>query len=278
MLKFWDKFFELKLLKLSDINLHESTEEHRLKRVQRRIASENYLLNPVIVGRFNNEYILIDGANRYESLKRIGCELILCQIIDYKDRKVKLSTWNHIVHDLDVNDLIEFLELNQFEYKRVSLNSGVKSYLEDPRVVFVSGFDTGIHYIIFLSGVQKIFIAQIKKLTDLYFKNYKFERSDPGNDLPELNKLYHGKIVLIRFPKFRKRQIVYMSRNNLKVPSGLTRHRINNRVLHIKYELKYLRSADNLKNKTSQLSNFILEKTNLNKVRHYTESVIIFDE
>ena len=82
MINYTDSFFDLKLLKINEILLHEDTETKRLRNIYSRIKRDKYLINPIIVAEYNNELILIDGANRYSSLKAIGCKLGRGQIID----------------------------------------------------------------------------------------------------------------------------------------------------------------------------------------------------
>ncbi|MBK8551505.1 MAG: hypothetical protein IPL53_10780 [Ignavibacteria bacterium] len=70
MINYTENYFDLELLKLTDIKLHEAIENIRLRNIFNRISKSKYLINPVIVGRHNDELILLDGANRYGSLKK----------------------------------------------------------------------------------------------------------------------------------------------------------------------------------------------------------------
>ncbi|MBL8007620.1 MAG: hypothetical protein JNJ56_08815, partial [Ignavibacteria bacterium] len=99
MINYTDNYFDLELLRLSDIKLHEATENKRLRNIFNRISKSRYLINPVIVGRHDEDLILLDGANRFGSLKEIGCKLILAQVLNYKSSKLKLDKWNHLVYD-----------------------------------------------------------------------------------------------------------------------------------------------------------------------------------
>src|SRR5512139_2241757 len=120
--------FELRLIKHSDILLHEKSEDDRSTRLAKRFKEEKVLYNPLIVGRFKNRYILIDGANRYEALGRINCKLVLAQIVDYLNPSVVLKTWFHFVNGLNLDNLIQYLEHEKlwFEYTVFS-GSNLKS-------------------------------------------------------------------------------------------------------------------------------------------------------
>ena len=85
--------FELRLIKSSDILLHEECEDNRYNKLIQRFKEEKILYNPLIVGRYKDKFILIDGANRYEALNRTGCKTILAQLVNYKSSKVRLRSW-----------------------------------------------------------------------------------------------------------------------------------------------------------------------------------------
>ena len=120
MINYTENYFDLELIKLSDIRLHEATENNRLRNIYNRISKSKYLINPVIVGKHNDELILLDGANRYGSLKEIGCKLILAQVLDYKDKELILEKWNHLVYDFDIKRLKDFCDGNSISYKKTS--------------------------------------------------------------------------------------------------------------------------------------------------------------
>ncbi|MFA7362023.1 MAG: hypothetical protein WC139_13405, partial [Candidatus Kapaibacterium sp.] len=63
MINYTNKFFNVDILRIDDIKLHETTETNRLRNIYERISNSKYLMNPVIVGNYGNQQILIDGAN-----------------------------------------------------------------------------------------------------------------------------------------------------------------------------------------------------------------------
>ena len=96
MINYTNKFFNLNIFKIKDIMMHETTETNRLRNIFDRISTSKHLMNPVIVGKYDDELILIDGANRLSTLKEIGCRLIIAQLTDYKNRKIKLRIKGHL--------------------------------------------------------------------------------------------------------------------------------------------------------------------------------------
>ena len=83
---------------------------------------------------------------------------------------------------------------------------------------------------------------------------------------------------MIVFPSFKKHHIIEIANSKFRLPPGISRHKVVNRVLHVKYEIRKLRSENNIKGKQEELKKLLTDKIDKNKVRQYQESVIVFDE
>ncbi len=278
MINYTENYFDLELIKLSDIRLHEATENNRLRNIYNRISKSKYLINPVIVGKHNDELILLDGANRYGSLKEIGCKLILAQVLDYKDKELILEKWNHLVYDFDIKRLKDFCDRNSISYKKTSYSEGLKILENSFNFLLASDIVSDESILVKLSPKLGELLDQIDKITKLYFKQNPFDRSECDIKYSDLRKYTRRKGVLFVFPTFQKQHIVMIANNNHRLPAGISRHRIQNRVLHVKYEIKKLMSDKKLPEKQEELKNLLIDKIDKNKVRQYQESVIVFDE
>lgn len=278
MINYTEKYFDLELLKLSDIKLHEATENNRLRNIFNRISKSRYLMNPVIIGKYNQELILLDGANRYGSLKEIGCKLILAQVLNYKDKDLKLEKWNHIVYDFELSRLRNFCKENDLSYLKVNLDDALKIQKRKLHCLVAADIESSEAMVIELPGKLNEMLNMLDKLTKVYFKTYSFDRSECDIRFSDLKKYTRKKGVLIIFPDFKKEHIVKIANGNLRLPAGISRHRICNRVLHVKYEIKKLMDTKQMNQKKSDLQKMLNDKIDKNKVRQYQESVIVFDE
>ncbi|HEX2787703.1 MAG TPA: ParB N-terminal domain-containing protein [Ignavibacteria bacterium] len=278
MINYTESYFDLKLLKISDIKLHENTENKRLRNIFQRISHDKFLMNPVIVAKYDNDYILIDGANRLSSLQEIGCKLILAQIIDYKDKAIKLLSWNHFVYDFELSRLIELCEKEGYKYEYTDIRNGQKDASKGINKVLASDIENNKHILITFKNNFEQSLEALLKITSLYAHKYIFDRTESDIKIKELQKFSRKKGVLIDFPDFKKEDIVKIARNNLKIPTGISRHILKNRVLHVKYPIKNLLDENNLDKKSKELEKHLYKKIDDNKVRQYKESVIIFDE
>lgn len=278
MINYFDNYFDIRLIKLSDLLLHEATEHVRLDRVLGRISKDKFLNNPVIVGKYKDKLILLDGANRYSSMTSLGCKLILAQIIDYASPKTKLETWNHIFYDLEMNDIKFFCDQNKIRYRMVSLKEGKSEMHKKFCCILCSNTFNNENILIKLPSKKDKMVEALSNFTKHFFDKYHFDRSESEIKISDLRKYSRRKGILIIYPHFTKEQIVSLASKGLKIPAGITRHLIQNRVLHLKYELKKLFDDKDIVKKNDELINSITKKIDGNKVRQYQESVIVFDE
>ncbi|MBN1634536.1 MAG: hypothetical protein JW917_10250 [Ignavibacteria bacterium] len=278
MINFTEKFFDLKLLKISNIKLHETTETKRLRNIYDRIANDRFLFNPVIVGLHGNDLILIDGANRLSTLRDIGCKLSIAQVIDYDNKKIKLKNWNHLVYNIDLDSFIKYFDKNKIKYRFVKYSEGSKIRNSKLYYMLISNINSDETILAYLPKSFQDVVTELNKLTKLYFGKYPFDRSEEEIRYQDLRKYTRKKGILIEFPKFKKHHVINAAKNGYKIPAGITRHILINRVLHVMYEISKLKNDKNIEEKTKELEKYLINKIDNNKVRQYRESVIVFDE
>jgi hypothetical protein len=177
-----------------------------------------------------------------------------------------------------LNILKIFCDKNNLNYTHTSYSEGTKTIENNFHYLLACDINKDENILVMLSSKLDEMLIQLDMITKLYFRNYSFDRSECDIKFSDLKKYTRRKGTLIIFPDFKKHHIVAIAKNNHRLPAGISRHRIFNRVLHVKYEIKKLKSDSNIAAKTEELKNMLLEKINKNKVRQYQESVIVFDE
>jgi hypothetical protein len=278
MINYTIKFFNLDILRIKDIRLHETTETNRLRNLFDRIVGSKHLMNPVIVGREGKDFVLIDGANRLSTLAEIGCKLIIAQIIDYNNKKIQLRNWNHLVYDISLFDLKKIAENAGLKCDISGRSEAKKIFTGKNNIILASEIKNGRSLIIKLSSDFTDRIKELHYFTKFYFGVYDFDRSEQEIPFKDLKNFSRKNGILIEFPKFSKKQIVRISKNKDKLPAGISRHILDNRVLHVRYDINKLKEDRNIELKKSDLDRYLLGKIDNNKVRQYRESVIVFDE
>ena len=265
--------FELRLIRTADILLHEEYENDRSSRLSKRFKAEKVLYNPLILGRYKSRYILIDGANRFEALKRLSCRIVLAQIVNYMDPEFTLKAWYHFVPGMKLADLLKFLKRKKIKYEYTGFD------IKPGKISEVIERDNNFEAIrIKLSRTARQMLGQIRNLYSYYEFRYRYSRIDSDTDISDLNNVSNREGLLIIYPEFSKENILNISAINHKLPAGITRHLIPNRVLHIKYPIEKLKSHVDLDKKNSELLKFVIHKIENKKVRLYKEPILIFDE
>lgn len=273
MLIFLGQKFDLKLLKSSEVLLHEECEDDRYSKIYERFKEDKVLYNPLIAGRHDNKYVLIDGANRFEALRKMGCKTILAQIVNYKSPKLTLKSWYHFVTGLSLTELKKYLDEAGYKYSKWSINKK----LDKLKYIGVCGRD-GKGISIKLGKKLEEIIKTLVSLNRYYENKYSYVRIDSDADFSNLNEVLPGEGLLFLYPAFKKKHIVQIAGLTNKMPAGITRHLLPNRVLHIKYEIEKLIPEDNLEFRNRELDDIINMKSEMKKVRLYKEPILIFDE
>ena len=278
MINYTQNYFDIRLLKLSELKLHETTETYRLRNIYNRISKSKHLINPVIVGKHRNEYILIDGANRFNSLKVIGCKLAIAQIIEYNNSRIQLKNWNHLIYHFDIELVISYCKHNDIKFDSVSYTSGEKVLKQKLNTILATDLFKNETILVHFPRNFDSLLEELNKFVKIYFEKFTFDRTEGEINISNLKKFTRRKGTLIEFPRFKKSHIIRSANNKHKIPAGITRHILINRVLHVRYEIKNLLDEKDLVKKSKELEKYLISKIDDNKVRQYVESVIVFDE
>lgn len=273
MFIFLGEKFELKILKASDVLLHEEVEDDRYSRLYERFKTDKMLYNPLIVGKYKNKFVLIDGANRYQALKKMGAESILAQVVDYKSPELKLKSWYHFVYNMKLDELKKYLDENGLEYSKWSIKDRIKK-LNYIGVAGVNGKGIKIR----LSRNLDKMLMSLCELNKYYEGRFNYTRIDSDSDFRNLETVFPGEGLLFVYPMFKKQHIVKIAGSQNKVPAGITRHLLPNRVLQVKFEIEKLMPGNNLDERNAELDEFIKQKIEMKKARLYKEPLLILDE
>lgn len=278
MSELYGEKFELRLIPTRDILLHEECEDDRAQKLLERFRFEKVLFNPLTVGEYYDKLILIDGANRFEALKDSGCKIILAQIVDYNSHKVQVRSWFHYVPGLRIKDISGFLQKNDVEFKTLSFNEFLKGLnrrkLNQVGVVSRQRESVCIKFSDKFGEMLKGFCM----LNRFYEEKYNYNRVNSDFKLAKIKEISSKDGLLLVYPEFQKKHILKISRLKEKLPAGITRYLIPNRVLHIRFPISLLKSVGDLKKRNEELQFIVDKKIEHKKVRLYKEPLLIFDE
>jgi hypothetical protein len=247
---------DLRLVGLEDLILHEAHDKDRLLRLRSRIETEEEQRNPVIVSSQGDCCLVLDGAHRVRALRELGCRLALVQFVEPPE---KAESWAHLL------DGVGLRELDGIEEVEVSERPGERPLAEvetaDGRKVFLRSREEGLP-----AEVRALWALQA-----LYPEGVVVRRVDPDGPV----KLAGGE-AMIRFRPFAPRELVEIVRSGAVLPAGITRFRVQERVLNVRYPLQKMRNGD-APTRNAELRAFVERLWNENRIRYYREPVVLFE-
>lgn len=301
----------LKIVPLESIIIHEHHDKRRSEKLAIKIKDDGVLKDPPIVAKLEGEakYVHLDGANRIDTLRLLGCRDILVQIVNYYDEEsVRLDSWCHLTQmgkDLFLSQLrgIEGIEIERIDCEAAGELLGGKKVLcciffsdeeayaikrkfspkdmkesisgksaelrEQTERVFVKG-----------GGELKSRVLLLNRVVDIYKANITRDIIEQGKLADQIDDLFRkhshdGCNVLVVFPKFTPKEVVELAASNVKIPAGITRHIITDRALRVNFPLMILNSkAISLEEKNTLLEDHLRGKS----PRFYKESTVMYDE
>ena len=246
----------LRLVELGRLILHEAHDENRLANLRARIESEGEQRNPVIVSSQGDCCLVLDGAHRVRALEELGCRLVLAQFVEPPERA---ESWAHLLDGVGLDKLrgLEEIEVSGQRQRGARLAE-----------VEVAGGRT-----ISLRSREKGLLAEVRALWALQslYPEGVVRRVGP-NGPP---RLAHGEAV-IRYRAFAPEELVEIVRSGAVLPAGITRFRVRERVLGVRYPLEKLHDGD-APTRNAELRSFVERLWRENRIRYYEEPVVLFE-
>lgn len=268
----FDFYRKLKLVPINNLLIYEKFDLRRVKKIVNSINSNKCFFNPILVGDIGEKdrYIVIDGANRLEALKKVKASYAFIQIVDYLDpNEVDLQGNEHYLN-CSFSAFMELMNSNGFTLKVVS----EKEYLLAKSDISPLIYSDGKVYSLDFSKISSVAdrIEKLNIFVEAYKKKFEIlRRSELGNfcDFP----------IVIKFKSFTPSDIIELSYNSLYLESGITWHSINDLVVHFRIPIQVLIVGfSNMESSDFYLKKVIENKISNSWIRRYNSNVYICDE
>ena len=234
----------IKFVKCESLLQHEEIEISRYKKLKKQIKRDKIQKNPIIVTPLTkNNYLVLDGAHRYQVIQNLGYESVLCQIVEEKD--FHIDSWTHNLSSSDYSNISFFKnESNDLSGSNIVVKTtngniiyGLGDFIKDDNCL----------------EVYKQLVEEINKKTS-------FER---GVSMKETK-------FNVKYPKLNLQDIQKLVEDNKVLPAGVTKISINTgRVLCVNVPLSELVESNN--------DNSYLEGIE-KKLRFYNEPIYLYEE
>ena len=247
---------DLLLVDLGCLILHEAHDEDRLARLRGRIEAEREQRNPVIVSPHEDRYLVLDGAHRVHALGELGSRFALVQVVEPPEQA---EGWGHLLSGIGRT------ELDNIEGIKVSDRLGDAPLAE---------VETAEGETLHLSAMEDRLRGRVRALWDLqsfYPKGVVVRRVEPDGTA----RLSGGE-ALIRYHPFTPKELAEIVDSGIVLPAGITRFRVQERVLGVSYPLDRMMDGDPSA-RNAELREFVERRWEDNRVRYYGEPVVLFE-
>ncbi len=233
--------------------LHEAHDEARLVRLKERLASEGEQRNPVIASPYEDRFLVLDGAHRVRALGEMGARFVLAQIVEPPERA---EGWGHVVRGLEVPG-----GANGLVTERTGGEVVAEIETGDGETISVRSREAGP-----VASARAMW-----ELQSLYPEGANVRRVEPDARV----RLSRAE-ALIQYRPFAPEELVEVVGSGSVLPAGVTRFRVSERVLGVRYPLEKMMSGDP-RVRNVELRRFVSERWSENRVRRYREPVVLFE-
>ena len=247
----------LRLVEPDCLILHEAHDEKRLARLRDRVEAEGVQRNPVIVSPYEDRYLVLDGAHRVRVLAELGYGLVLVQVVEPPERA---EGWGHLLEGVGP---VEFGAIEGVEVA------------EEPGADSLAAVETAGGEKLSLSsadGDLSSWVRALWALQSLYPKGVVVRRVEPDGTVC----LANGE-ALIRYRSFTPEELAAIVDAGAVLPAGITRFRVRERVLGVRYPLERMRDGDDAAARNAELREFVGRRWDEDRVRYYGEPVVLFE-
>ncbi len=268
----------LRIVPISEIIFHEDPDEERSSKLVEYIRKENRLKNPPVVATHsgNKKCILLDGANRLTALQALNIPDVLVQHINLFDPGLIFLHWHHAVEKFTKESFLEKVDNLPDITITKSADSDLSANDNGDLLCQIQFADRSIYLVHAHTDLFQR-VKDLRNITNIY-KGFQYMDRVSYTNLEHLKNNYSQFCALLVFRKLTKEELVKVTNDGMRIPSGITRIIMPKRALRINVPLDILRFDVSTEQKNYWLQNRINEQIRDKSIRFYHEPTFLFDE
>jgi len=288
--------FELTFVHSEDLIFHETCDFKRTQKLAEEIKRDGHLKNPVLVGCINTEdtkdaeegeklihrrgkkLLVLDGVNRVSALRLLNLPDVLIQIVDYEDKKVKLSSWNHLIFDAQKGEIIKKIKDLNLEVSVCPLNWRKEALNHQKTISYFLFRDMSGIVVNNGSLTPEDKVKNLYQLIALYNGRSEICYLDSENHFLSVFEHFKKSSAINLIPIFDKKEILGLVQKGILLPFGVTRFIVPHRVLGLEVSCSVLSAKTPLSEKNLFLKELLTYRIKTKKAKFYQESVTLFNE
>ena len=273
---------DLRIVALDRLVEHEYNDEQRTAPLAERLKAEGLLKNPPIVAPLDDvedgRFVVLDGANRTTALQMLGYPNCLVQVVKYEDPPVTLTTWHHVIAGIALEDYVQAIHaIDGMNMEPIDLLHARAGLARRDLLAYTICADGRVYAARCESHTLHQQNSLLNAMVDTYKNRGRLFRAATDH-LNEAHRLYPDLTGLVIFPRYDASEVIALARAGELLPTGLTRHLIQGRVLRTNYPLGELCAPDSLAAKNDRLQAWMRRKLGSKEIRFYGEATYLFDE
>lgn len=229
MFRVWHEEFsvEVRLVRVSSLVPHEEIIERLVNKILNNILKIRKYTHPIIVDK--NSFVILDGMHRFEAVKRLNCNYIPAELVNYNDDRIRVDRWWRVTEQYFsrriINDLLSIdknLEIGEPSDNVITIiNRGETIGLK------ITGKKTIIDYYRIVNEIESY----------LRSKGIEYEYIKERNlNLEKIKKFFS-----FAGPKISKKDVIKYAKMGILFPPKSTCHYIPLRVYNLNIPLTVLR-------------------------------------
>lgn len=226
--------FRISIVNIDELKPHEEVVDPIVESLANEILNEARLRDPLVVDQ--EDFIILDGMHRFNSLKLLKCRFAPCCLVDYDIPQIKVGSWLRLFVVEEAELLAEKLLMEaELNYSKRHFEPETMSYNSEAIILTRSGAEFSMPEL--LDPVQRArTAANLEKTMVKQGHNV-----DYLSEILGIQKLKSGEVnFVISVPIFTKQQIRECGLTGRLLPHKVTRHVIPSRPLGINVPLQLL--------------------------------------
>ena len=252
----------LRVVPLDRIRRHEEVDPLRVARLRDRIKEEGTQLNPMVCTQApGGELVLLDGATRTESLKSLGLEHAVIQLVE--PAQASLETWHHVIRQAPPLDVVAAISAQ---------NELLLS--EDQGTPRIRVAEHGARSVL---GTGASVNATLSALVSSYVGRWTVSRvTDPSPET--IAWRFPDWSVVVEFTPLTVNDVMKAAVGGDLLPAGVTRFLVPERALRLNIDLAVLSAPGTTEIKQQALDTLLETRARAGRIRRYEETIVILDD
>jgi len=222
--------------------------------------------------------LVLDGVNRVSALRLLNLPDVLIQIVDYEDKKVELSSWNHLIFHAKKEEIIEKIKDLNLEVSFCPLNWRKEALKHQKTISYFLFRDMSGIVVNNGSLTPDDKVKNLYQLIATYNGRSEICYLDSENHFLSVFEHFKNSSAINLIPRFDKKEILDLVQKGILLPFGVTRFIVPHRVLGLEVSCSVLRAQTPLSEKNLFLKELLTYRIKTKKAKFYHESVTLFNE